>query len=183
MMRYMTLVALIVWSANVHAVCNNRIDANTPNSRFVDEGDGTVTDTRTGLRWQRCPVGYHLNDNGTSGQYDDDSCTATGTTLFNWQDALQAAADLNGGGGLGGFVDWRVPSVNELASIVEYQCESPAINESIFPDTSTTQFWSSTPRRLIDSAFVIDFGTGASSWNYKDIAGFEIPVRLVRGSP
>ena len=183
MKRYLMLIALAAWGTNVHAACSNQINPTTPDSRFVDEGDGTITDTRTGLRWQRCPVGYQLNDNGTSGQYDDDTCTASATTLFNWQGALQAAEDLNGSGGLSGFTDWRVPSVKELASIVEYRCESPAINDSIFPDTDSALYWSSTPRRLIDSVFVIDFGTGASTWNYKDVAGFEAPVRLVRSSP
>ena len=50
-------------------------------SNFIDNGDGTVTDTETGLMWQKA--------------------TAPGT--YNWQNALSYAEGLT----LGGHSDWR----------------------------------------------------------------------------
>ena len=161
--------------------CNDRINSTAPASRYVLHGDGTATDTRTGLRWQRCPVGFELDDSGTPDLIADDHCIASGTTSFNWQGALQAAVDLNAAGGLAGFDDWRVPNVKELASIVEYRCFDPAINDAIFPDTQPGFFWSSTPAWRIDSALGIEFEAGEGTFSYKDLTGFEHPVRLVRG--
>lgn len=40
--------------------------------------------------------------------------------------------------------DWRLPNKNELASIVEYRCYQPAINNRQFPNTSGW-YWSSSP--------------------------------------
>jgi Protein of unknown function (DUF1566) len=134
--------------ATVHAqqVCNDRVNQTAPASRFVDNGNGTVTDSRTGLMWQRCMMGYTFSNNGTPGTLTDDSCAASATVTFLWQQALRGAVDLNAQGGFGGFSDWRLPNIKELISIVEHKCTSPAINETIFPDTPpTAQVFSSSP--------------------------------------
>lgn len=162
-------------------VCNSDVYATTPDYRFTDDGDGTVSDARTGLRWQRCPVGYTLNDNGTS-LSSDDGCELQTSATFNWQGALQAAVDLNVAGGSAGFSDWRLPNVKELASIVEFKCYTPAINLNLFPDTAFDHhFWSSTTYNVTTTAATVDFDLGKNAWSYKDLAGFENYVRLVRG--
>jgi hypothetical protein len=134
------LCPLLMFGTAVHAqqICNDRINQTAPASRFTDHGNGTVTDVRTGLMWQRCMVGYTFSDNGTPGTLADDSCTPSATTTFLWQQALQDAVALNAQGGFGGFADWRLPNIKELISIVEHKCASPAINETIFPDTPPT---------------------------------------------
>jgi hypothetical protein len=124
--------------ARAQQVCNDRINQTAPASRFTDNGNGTVTDERTGLMWQRCMVGYTFSDNGTPGNLADDSCAPSATITFLWQQALQGAVDSNAQGGFAGFTDWRLPNIRELVSIVEHQCVSPAINETIFPDTPAT---------------------------------------------
>jgi hypothetical protein len=40
---------------------------------------------------------------------------------------------------------WRLPTKEELDSIVEPDCKKPAINEDVFPDTALMAYWSSTP--------------------------------------
>lgn len=60
----------------------------------MDNGDGTVTDTATGLMWQQC-------DDGAA---------------RNWEEALAYAENLE----LAGYDDWRVPDAHELQSIVDY---------------------------------------------------------------
>jgi hypothetical protein len=89
-------------------------------NQFVDNGDGTVTDTATGLMWQ---------------QTDD------GETR-NWEDALAYAENLE----LAGYDDWRLPNAKELQSIVQYgKTEIPAIDEEFFTLTNPdSYFWTST---------------------------------------
>lgn len=64
------------------------------NNRFVDNGNGTVTDSATGLMWQQAD-----SDKG-----------------LNWQDSLQYAENLN----LADYDDWRLPNAKELQSLVDY---------------------------------------------------------------
>ncbi len=63
-------------------------------NRFVDNGNGTVTDLATGLMWQQ----------------------ADSASGMNWEDGLSYCEDLS----LGGFDDWRMPNAKELQSIVDY---------------------------------------------------------------
>ncbi len=58
--------------------------------------------------------------------------------LMNWKQALAYCESLN----YSGFKDWRLPNINELSSLIDYNQTNPA---STFPDIPTTWFWSSTP--------------------------------------
>jgi len=163
------ILALLVSSNGFAAqTCNTAIPASTPTSRFVDHGNGTVTDTKTGLMWKQCTEG--LSGAGC----------ATGTAAtYTWQGALQAAQTLNTNGGFAGFTDWRVPNVKELQSIVEFQCATPTINATIFPATVVGWYW--TASRDVNSNFTvwtITFGYGYSTSNNRL---FNYYVRLVRG--
>ena len=180
--RLMTILLGLAICGPLYAQnCNDRINATTPIGRFIVNGDGTVTDARTNLQWQRCPVGFDLDDNGTPSALGDDRCTPAGTTTVNWQEALQSAADLNANGGSGGFTDWRAPSLKELHSIVEFKCFDPAVNSSLFPDTVAELFWSTTTTNEIGRALVLDFRDGSNRFSYMDLSGFRHYVRLVRG--
>ncbi len=160
--------------------CSTAANATTPTHRFVVHDDATATDTQSGLRWARCPLGYTFDDNGTPGILGDDRCDSDDSTQFNWQEALLAAQNLNSAGGLAGFTDWRVPNVKELVSIVEFSCRLPAINGNVFPETVPTLFWSSTTYNNIITAAVVDFRFGSPSFSYKELDGFAHYVRLVR---
>ena len=70
---------------------------------FVDNSDGTISDTATGLTWQQTDSANGLN----------------------WQQALQYAEQST----LGGYNDWRLPSAKELQSIVDYT-RSPTTSNS-----------------------------------------------------
>lgn len=116
--------------------CNtDTILATTPTSQFTDNANGTITDKKTRLIWKRCSEGQFwnsimLNCDGTAAGY-------------NWQASLTQAQVVNGSGGFAGLTDWRLPNSKELSSIVEEQCDSPAINLIVFPNTSGVAFWSS----------------------------------------
>ncbi|HHB75607.1 MAG TPA: DUF1566 domain-containing protein [Desulfobulbus sp.] len=94
-------------------------------SRFVDNGDGTITDTITGLQWQKFSM--DLDSDG----FPD---------VMNWQQALSSAENMV----LAGFNDWRLPNINELKSIVDYNRVYPNIDTAMFPDTMFNSYWTST---------------------------------------
>ena len=39
--------------------------------------------------------------------------------------------------------DWRLPSIQELQSLVDYSKSSPSIDHSFFPNTASSGYWSS----------------------------------------
>jgi len=87
-------------------------------NNFVDNGDGTVTDTSTGLMWQQ----------------------ATAAGAYRWEEALSYCENLS----LAGYNDWRLPDINELHSNVDYSV-LPSIDTTYFPNTETAvDYWSST---------------------------------------
>ncbi len=92
-------------------------DVSTATGGYTDNGDGTVTDTDTGLTWQKA--------------------SSSGKT---WEQALAYCESLS----LGGYTDWRLPTVKELQSLADYSRYNPAINTAYFPDTAASSYWSST---------------------------------------
>jgi len=114
--------------------CNDSVLASTPSDRFRAHADGTVTDTRTRLTWMRCAQGMSWQGGGCGGV----------AAQYEWTEATQAVRRLNGNGGYAGHSDWRLPTREELASLVENRCIDPAINSEIFPATPPSGFWSAT---------------------------------------
>lgn len=117
-----------------------------PDSRYIDHGDGTVTDKQTGLMWRRC-------SEGQSGI----ACSGT-ASMQSWQVALTTAANSS----FAGYSDWRLPSVKELQSLVETGCYGPSINSFRFPSTEERgDFWtSSTVASNTSSAWLISLYHG-----------------------
>ncbi len=89
--------------------------------RFIINGDGTVTDTVTGLMWQQETAGP-----------------------MTW-DAAQGYCE---GLTLGGHTDWRLPNINELQPLVDYTRYDPAIDTTVFPGAMSSYYWSSTTGAL-----------------------------------
>ncbi|MDX8392455.1 MAG: DUF1566 domain-containing protein [Mariprofundaceae bacterium] len=168
---FLTL-CMLMWNGQAMAVqtCQTAsITADTPTADFTDNGNGTVTHTKTSLMWKRCSEGQAWN--GTT-------CTGTATT-YSWQGALQQAETLNNGGGFATFTNWRVPNIKELSSIVERQCASPAINAAIFPATVNSQYWSASPIAAnATNAWDVSFPDGLDFVRNKSGS---VNVRLVRG--
>jgi len=163
-------ICMLMFSGQVMAqTCKTSITASTPTADFIDNGDRTVTHTKTGLMWKKC-------SEGLSG-----AACATGTaTTYTWKAALNAAQTLNTGVGFATYTDWRLPNVKELASIVESQCLNPSVNAAIFPVTNTNRmYWSASPQAGRPTyAWNVDFYNGAILFSSKALNG---SVRLVRG--
>ncbi len=102
-----------------------------PQSSFFDNGDGTVTDTATGLMWQKCSHGQ---------TWSDGQCTGDPVYL-GWGSALKHAEGLT----WANYSDWRLPNRNELQSLVDYNQRSPAISPLFTQGTGLDFYFSSTP--------------------------------------
>lgn len=155
--------------------------ATTPTSRFIDNGNGTVTDAKTNLMWKRCREGMAWAVDPTFGGKDENCHGYLGThpqEQFTWKEALLHVQNLNNTGGFAGHVNWRIPNVTELESIIEWQCSYPSINEIIFPQTVSNLYWSSSPKNdNPHSAWAVDFSEGGVGWPDKNSQEW---VRLVR---
>jgi hypothetical protein len=154
--------------------------------RFVDQGDGTVRDLNTGLTWEK------KTDDG--GLHDKDNVYRwTSEPGFEQETIWDWLADVNteGGTGLAGHADWRIPNVKELQSIVDYERSAPAVGTAFdgacVPGcdalgcscTTIFNYWSSSTVAGSSSfAWVVVFGSGAVDFNGKESERF---VRAVRG--
>jgi len=88
-------------------------------------------------------------------------------------DALNAAQ-------FGGFNDWRLPTIKELAYLVDYSIPypGPTINTTYFPNTVSSYYWSSTTNASYTGyAWSVYFSRGVDGWDGKSGNGY---VRAVR---
>ena len=131
-------------------------------SRF-EPHDDTVYDKRTDLTWMRCSYGQAWTEGG--------GCSGA-VKLLDWDSAMGLHPP--------GDVAWRLPRKDELESIVATNCKRPAINETMFPQTPSIQFWTSTPTGP-SYAWVVFFRTGMSTWKFLRTTPFAVrPVRTGR---
>ncbi|MEN9373575.1 MAG: hypothetical protein RIR79_1127 [Pseudomonadota bacterium] len=136
----------------------------TPVPTVIDEryevlNDGTeIRDLKTTLIWQRCSVGT---------TWEDTRCTGPSKELtFN-----EAQAIANNG--------WRVPTKEELTTLIEKNPKGRQINQKAFP-SSEGWFWTSdTPEMDSQVAFFINFFNGYTFAANKASANH---VYLVRGN-
>ncbi len=136
-------------------------------NRYSDQGDNTIVDTKTNLHWMRFALGQTWNG----------KTNLTEAKRYTWQEALDITDAFNQAGGFVGYQDWRVPSIDELKTIVERN-KKPAINHAMFPATPLSMFWSSTSAVNVNhSAWAVYFYGGSAYWYGKTSYYF---VRLVR---
>ena len=128
-----------------------------PQPAYKDNGDGTVSDLNTGLMWQQ---GDAHNSSTRTWQQAVDYCSAS------------ALAD---------YHDWRLPSITELASIVDHSGTNPAINTTYFSGCRSGSYWSGTTVAYGPNlAWYVVFNNGYGNWSGK---GYYYYVRCVRGGP
>ena len=148
------------------AACNANILKTKPDTIYTDNGDGTVTDTETGLMWDKCTWGL-------SGS----NCRSGTASQYTWVAALAAAQTANAAAYLG-YSDWRLPNVAELRSLVETACYNPSINEALFPGTQGSVYWSASSYASSSNfAWIVDFGYGDEYYDGKSGSRY---ARLVR---
>lgn len=150
------------------------------NNRFVDNGDGTITDNASGLMWSQVDSGDPAFAGDVAGY-----TYADGT--MNWQEALSFSENAD----YAGYGDWRLPDAKELQSIVDYSrspdaTDSPAI-DPLFSTTAITNeagqpdypaFWSSTTFEPGRDAVIIFFGRAMGYFDANDPVGNSNPAFL-----
>jgi hypothetical protein len=106
--------------------------------RFVvlaDFNKEAVLDRETGLVWELAPA----------------------STLMLWRDATSYCVNKNVGGTRG----WRLPSVVELASLINPSLSPPYVPGNIFSGIQASLYWSATQTALpATGVWRVDFGSG-----------------------
>jgi Protein of unknown function (DUF1566) len=133
-------------------------------SRFIDNDDGTVTDTRTSLMWLQ-----------------DSSCIGTA----DWQDSFLKLKDFNSnpisyscGTKHNTFSDWSLPNRHELRSLIEHDTDLPALPVSHPFANVQPYYWTSTTAAYNPSqAYKLFMGTGELQLSNKDTLQYIWPVR------
>ena len=138
-------------------------------SYYRDNRDGTVADMRTGLQWMRFSLGQEWKGGHCTGE----------ASKHTWQEAINAAETLNRQGGYAGYQDWRVPTKDELETLLD-SSYLPSIDPVAFPKAPAYWYWSSSTN--VDSPYY--------SWRVNFYGGrlmainrvHSSHVRLVRGN-
>ena len=106
--------------------------------RYIDNGDGTITDTLTHLMW--------IQDAQLFGE-------------MNWDMALDACNNL----AFADYDNWRMPNVREMLSLIDYGYNNPSltpdhpfINVPPYPGI----YWSSTAYSANDDVFHVPISNG-----------------------
>ena len=149
-----------------------------------------VKDNVSGLAWEVKTADFGLHDwrytyswynpnytynGGDAGTQNGGACA---NNLCNTDDYVKAVNSV----GYCGYSDWRVPTIEELQYIVDYEHYMPSIDTTYFSDLQNTGielgFWSSSPYADgSDSAWTIIFDDGYSNATFKRN---QRSVRLVR---
>jgi hypothetical protein len=133
-----------------------------PSPRFIDNGDGTVTDNLTDLIW--------LKNAGCLGSIN------WAQALSNCNGLASESCGLSDGSSAG---DWRLPNVKELESLLDYSQYSPSLPSSHpFTGVQSGSYWSSTTYASnVSYAHYVSFFDGHINPNDKSNTCYVWPVR------
>jgi hypothetical protein len=136
--------------------CVRAVRGGQSSNSFVDNGDGTISDSSTGLMWQKA--------------------TAPGT--YTWEQALLYCENLTLP--VGGYSDWRLPNRNELQTLVDYSKYSPSIDTAFFPNTLASNYLSSTTHSYPDHAHAWNVEFSYGNVDHGNVKSGYAYVRAVR---
>lgn len=133
------------------------------NDRFVNNGDGTVTDLCTGLLWMKATA-----------DIDGDGVVSAGGDKVPWEAARDHAERLI----LAGHADWRLPTARELSDlIVRDDVPSTTSMDPVF-EVFSSEHWTGTTY-FDDFAWQVAFNAGGGQRQTTDRRnnGFVLAVR------
>jgi hypothetical protein len=125
--------------------------------RFVDNGDGTVTDHQTGLMWEKkafVPPGGpgDIHDAANYQTWSNTGTVPDGGVFTDFLATLNNCSSADSTtvtGGFAGHCDWRLPTITELLSIYDSAAPDCGVvhQPCVFPElgpSAAGYYWSST---------------------------------------
>lgn len=102
--------------------------AATANAELIARNN-TVIDAENGLLWYRCTIGMRFDP-------VKETCVGSPQALSQAQipAVIRQANDQLGG-------KWRLPNKNEIRSLVCKACDSPKIDQKLFPNFLSDRYW------------------------------------------
>jgi hypothetical protein len=142
------------WGFYGHSTINHNYNLETI------RGDKVVVDNATGLMWHQSGADEYMK----------------------WNKAKEWVEDLNSEEGYAGYDDWRLPTLEEAASLLESNKRNDLYIDPIF---SNKQYWIWTGDKFEDEdgsegAWRVDGNDGSVGWDGVDSDGCVRPVRSVK---
>ena len=161
--------------------------------RFLDNGNGTISDLNTLLMWEKKDDGNDVHDKNSRMPWF--------TAMSGWLSWLNGFGECSAPdcpspqAGFAGYTDWRLPTLAELRTIfiggagcsADGVCVDPVFNSSCTEGCTVTScsctaeadYWSATSKKdAVQDALLLNFKTGVAGNLTKEGHVF---VRAVRG--
>jgi hypothetical protein len=143
----------------------------SPNPRFTDNSDGTVTDNLTGLIWLKnadCAGGrvdWNTAVDYAAALYDGCSACFGGSTDCGLSDGSVAR-------------NWRLPNQEELQSLIDYGKENAGLPDGHpFTGVQSDYYWSSTTHASNPNDPCVHMSNGHVDFRYKTDLQYVWPMR------
>jgi hypothetical protein len=119
----------------------------------LSENNGTISDSKTNLIWQKCLNGQ--NSTSCSGS----AVSSDFITAINYCENLTLA----------NRTDWRLPNIIELSTIIDFSKNTNPTIPNIFTNTPSFAFWSSTTyEQDTRYSWLVNFITGDAGLYFKN---------------
>ena len=128
-----------------------------------------VRDNETGLIWE-----IKQNKDGFPNHVNPNDADNT----YTWAESTQKFIMGLNAAHFGGFSDWRLPTTDELKTLVDTSRAKPAINIDYFPDTQSSFYWSTSNSLHTIHAWGVYFHKGYDGYGTKSHGSY---TRAVRG--
>ncbi len=162
---YAELPILQTGQTKVYSSGDNGTHQTGAKRSYTKQGE-VVIDNTTGLMWQNEPY--------SSQEQEAEKANTEHGKVLKWGNAFKYCEALE----LEGYSDWRLPSLKELKSLVDYSRTNPSIDDNVFK-VMPNYYWSSTLDASDDAyAWVVYFNDGYDTYGPKDSSYY---VRCVRG--